>query len=175
MGIIGEIFKVLLEGPYTEKYPKVKSPAASGYRGRLVFDSGKCMGCGACASVCPSAAITVLDEGRVRIVKVNLGKCIFCGKCQENCPYEAVRLTEDYELGALKLEELESRIELELRLCSVCGSPIAPEKLLASIEEKIVELGLEDLVEALKLCPACRAKRQSHIVSTKLPLKLNLK
>ena len=45
----------------------------------------ECMGCGACASVCPSEAIS---EGESKYV-IDAEKCIDCGVCAGACPVEA--------------------------------------------------------------------------------------
>lgn len=47
-----------------------------------------CSGCGACASVCPTQAIsmTVDDEG-FRYPRVDVSACISCSKCEKQCPF----------------------------------------------------------------------------------------
>jgi len=51
------------------------------------FNSGKCIGCGECADVCPVKALTP-----TRPPRVDLAACIRCYCCHEVCPASAVRL-----------------------------------------------------------------------------------
>lgn len=44
-----------------------------------------CVGCGACADVCPQDAITVDD-----IAVIDAGKCVDCGACVDECPAGAI-------------------------------------------------------------------------------------
>ena len=54
----------------------------------LAFYAHKCINCGLCATVCPSAAHT-FESG---IHTFNREKCISCGKCAKICPKEALSL-----------------------------------------------------------------------------------
>ncbi|MDR2773035.1 MAG: 4Fe-4S binding protein [Elusimicrobiota bacterium] len=50
------------------------------------IDSELCVGCGACAAVCPTEAI-VLDGPKY---KVDEDKCIDCGSCEGQCAVNAI-------------------------------------------------------------------------------------
>ena len=52
----------------------------------MKVDSKKCLGCGACASMCPVNAIT-MKGGKAQI---NNKKCIKCGTCAQICPVGAI-------------------------------------------------------------------------------------
>ena len=52
----------------------------------MKVDKDKCLGCGACASMCPVNAIT-MKGGKAEI---NKKKCIKCGTCMQICPVSAI-------------------------------------------------------------------------------------
>ena len=48
-------------------------------------NESECVGCGACADVCPNNAITVDD-----VAKIDKSKCVDCGACIDECPSGAI-------------------------------------------------------------------------------------
>ncbi|NMB40718.1 MAG: 4Fe-4S binding protein [Firmicutes bacterium] len=55
-----------------------------------VVDAELCTGCGSCADVCPTEAITVND-----VAVVDPEECTDCGSCVDECPEEAIELEDD--------------------------------------------------------------------------------
>ena len=53
-------------------------------------DEKKCVHCGLCLSVCPSAAFEV--DSKTREVIFHKEKCIACGMCVGVCPYKAMKV-----------------------------------------------------------------------------------
>ena len=52
----------------------------------IIVDRAKCIGCEACAAVCPVGAMTMQD-GKAQ---VDTEKCILCGACINECPVGAI-------------------------------------------------------------------------------------
>jgi hydrogenase-4 component H len=71
------------------------------------------VGDGACARVCPSAAIGVFDvldaPGGWRW-ELDDARCVFCGLCQESCPTGAIALSSDYELAVRAKPDLQTSV-----------------------------------------------------------------
>jgi ferredoxin len=55
----------------------------------LRLSSTRCTGCGACAAGCPSASITMAEEGK-RVPHFDEGSCVRCLGCIASCPVGAV-------------------------------------------------------------------------------------
>jgi NADH-quinone oxidoreductase chain I len=97
----------------TIQYPKERRHIAPGFRGlhALAKDpqtgKAKCVGCGLCATICPSQCIHVSREkGKVTGYEIEVLRCIYCGFCVEACPYGAIVLTENYEYSDYARENL---------------------------------------------------------------------
>lgn len=52
------------------------------------IDLDKCVGCGTCARICTTLAITMVD----RKPQVDLDLCMGCGNCEQRCPEEAIKM-----------------------------------------------------------------------------------
>ncbi|BES81884.1 4Fe-4S binding protein [Pyrodictium abyssi] len=82
----------MLRPPITLRYPDVEEARPEHYRGIILFDYDKCIGCTLCAQICPSRAIKmyrVPGDKRMR-PGYDIGRCIFCGLCTDICPTDAL-------------------------------------------------------------------------------------
>ena len=58
-----EAVRAVIFGPYTSKFPFVPHTPPDGFRGKPEFDEEGCIGCAACAEVCPAVALRCYDDG----------------------------------------------------------------------------------------------------------------
>ncbi len=126
---IKEALLSLFSAPYTTKFPVRPDTESKRFRGMPRFDKNFCVGCGACAQVCPSQAIEVRDDPqrKVRSLRVEYGSCIQCGQCQEKCiTGKGIANTTFYSLAVTELEapDVYETIERELVICESCGEII---------------------------------------------------
>jgi len=56
-------------------------------KGRVIIDNDKCIDCGACISLCPTDALSLDKEERL---KFYYEKCIGCLLCLDSCPRFAI-------------------------------------------------------------------------------------
>lgn len=140
---LGEAIRAVIKGPFTTKFPKEPSPAAPRYRGIIVFNEEKCIGCAACAEVCPALAREVKDDPLrgVRQLIHYQDRCIYCGQCVDRCSTrEGIRHTQDYDLSSFSRDGYTELIEKELVFCEVCGEPITTRDHLRWIAQRLGEL-----------------------------------
>lgn len=127
-----EAIKALIKGPYTTKFPKVPHIPFPRFRGKPVPYEKGCIGCGACAEVCPPQSINITDvttgDKPMRILRWRHDYCIFCGQCERVCTSkEGVKLSNEFDLADVTRKNMFDEIKKELVLCSDCGEIIAPK------------------------------------------------
>ena len=138
-----EAIKALIKGPYTSRFPYEPHKPFERFRGRPYFHEKDCIGCTACAQVCPAKAIDCEDKiingkGK-RSLLVHWDICIFCGQCQANCPTtKGIILSQEFDFATTeKREDLKQGIEKELMLCDCCGDAVVPFDQYQWVAEKI--------------------------------------
>lgn len=123
--------KSLFSRPFTTRFPFAPYEAIPQFRGRPRFQKDDCIGCGACAEVCPAKCIDLTDEPAAapptrRLVQ-HLDGCICCGQCERYCTTEkGIKVTNEFEFIGFKPADFEEKVEKELLLCEACGVVIAP-------------------------------------------------
>ena len=60
----------------------------------LAYVEERCVGCGACETVCPHG-VFAMNGKKVRLVDKD--GCMECGACALNCPTEAIRVTRGWD------------------------------------------------------------------------------
>jgi formate hydrogenlyase subunit 6/NADH:ubiquinone oxidoreductase subunit I len=97
--MIKEVLAQLFKKPATGKYPFVKPNLPEHFRGKQVFDTNLCIGCGLCAKDCPAKAIEMVEVGGKKKPLFKLDVCIYCYQCAETCPKGAIKSTTFFELA----------------------------------------------------------------------------
>jgi diguanylate cyclase (GGDEF)-like protein len=83
----------------------------------------KCVGCLACARVCPAEAVSV-DGATVTIIDQS---CIHCGLCIPACPHEAIEASGDLEEALALARQGDAALILSVE-AGVHFHPLAPEQ-----------------------------------------------
>jgi len=113
------MFKILQKtfrtGIVTAGYPVKPAPVSESFRGLPEFDFERWSDARPAASVCPTGAIQVRDEGPIRRVMVDYGRCIFCGQCAVASAGNGVRITRQFELASPSRDELVLSADYALR------------------------------------------------------------
>lgn len=131
-----EAVRSLCSRPATTHFPFVPHEPFDGYRGAPKYFAEFCVGCGACAEVCPAGAIQVIDpeagaasrdSAPVRRIELRYDLCNFCGNCEAHCITEkGVQLTKHYDMALFDRRQAVESIEFPVALCDVCGAVLTP-------------------------------------------------
>jgi len=137
-----EAIKALVKGPYTVDFPRRPAEVSDRLRAKPKFNEDDCIGCGACAEVCPANAIEVVDDTQsekpVRRLSVKYGECIFCGQCERYCTTgKGIKQTTDFDTATFNLDEARDTVEKELVLCELCGEVIGTKEHIIYVASKI--------------------------------------
>jgi formate hydrogenlyase subunit 6/NADH:ubiquinone oxidoreductase subunit I len=55
---------------------------------KVTVDKIKCIYCGGCTSVCPVAALTLIET----FIQCDQNKCVKCRNCEKFCPAGAIKV-----------------------------------------------------------------------------------
>ena len=142
-----EAIKSLFSKPYTTKFPFEPHEPFDGIRGKPQYFEEYCVGCGACAEVCPANAIQVIDPKEpvkslnptpVRRLELRYDQCNFCGNCQAHCITEkGVQLTKQFDLALLDRKLAVETVEKELVICDLCGAIVTAKDHLRWLVERL--------------------------------------
>ena len=140
--ILKEAIKAAITGPYTSKFPFKPHEPEEAFRGAPEFDDDDCVGCSACAQVCPPGAITfedVIENGKaVRKFTLRYEMCIFCGQCQANCiTQKGIMLGKKFDLATFNRQEAIDAVEKELVLCEICKAPVGTKEHILWLAEQL--------------------------------------
>jgi len=140
--ILKQAVKATFSPAFTTRFPAEPFEPQEAFRGRPRFNVDGCVGCGACAQVCPPKCIDVIDDIEAfpprRILVQHLDACIVCGQCERYCPTQkGIRMSREWDFAGFGPEDFEERVEKELVMCEVCGEVLAPADQLYWLSERL--------------------------------------
>lgn len=102
-----QVLNSIWKKPATVFYPFVKAAMPEKFRGKIVFEAEKCIGCLACMRDCPSGAIVIKKVGDKKFeAEFDLARCIYCAQCVDSCPKKALQFSGEFELAQLNRNKL---------------------------------------------------------------------
>ncbi len=117
----------LKAGKVTLPYPFAPRVPEEGFRGRVLVDAEKCVGCAGCAEVCPPRLIAVTDVSpEKRVLEFSLERCTYCARCAEVCPEQAITVTKEFETATNDTQDMHMTVEVFMSTCRRCGRCYEP-------------------------------------------------
>ena len=117
--MIGELIRQMFRRPFTNLFPAKYAPSSPsrfveavkkgeikinppvetppGFRGKIVYDREKCIGCRLCTKVCPSDAIEYIEDKKK--IRIYVNRCTFCAQCTDACPVNALSMSKEFLLS----------------------------------------------------------------------------
>jgi len=136
------VFSTLFFDRFTTRFPFEPCIVPEKYRGKPEFNTETCIGCGACVNVCPTNALTMVDDIEtavpVRKIAQQTDACVFCGNCEDKCTTQTgIKLSQKWDLANLDRASMTEVHEFELQVCDKCGEIIGTKKHLIWLYEKL--------------------------------------
>jgi Fe-S-cluster-containing hydrogenase component 2 len=131
----------------------------AGNERQLQVSAERCIGCRACATVCPAGLITLTDHDHRRTVRFAAVCAEECDRCAAACPTEAIDLA-----PAVAPVGEGTALSFALEACSGCGAALAPAEMLAHLRAAN-PAALQTDAEGqdwLGLCPTCRQQGEAQ-------------
>lgn len=151
---IRQVALVLGAGKVTLEYPAKPHDPATGFRGLPAIDGERCLGCGACAHVCPARLLTLTTDDDRLVLTADFARCTYCARCADVCPTGAFQMTQRFETAVDDPARLTARVELAMAICTNCGRPTGHSTHMVQHLSK--KLGVNH--STADLCPDCRKR-----------------
>lgn len=144
----------------TLPYPAVPHPAPAAFRGLPSMDVDLCVGCGACAHICPARLFTLTPNDGGISLQADFSRCIYCARCSELCPTGAIAMTDRFETATGDLATMRVALRLEGASCPSCGRPLGLSRRMVSYLAATGESrGVSEAM--LAFCPTCKRRENA--------------
>ncbi|MHC1631865.1 MAG: 4Fe-4S binding protein [Methanotrichaceae archaeon] len=148
--------RALHDTEVTRLYPEVIMDLPDAMRGLHNLDVRKCIGCGACARICPNDCIELvpykygnpLKNKKMKFPQIDYGRCMFCGLCVDECPTDCLTMSKRFEISGWNREDIIYEPD-----------QIAIGKYTEEEEAKLVEEAKKVAEERKKKAAAAKAKK----------------
>lgn len=89
--LLSAIIDAVLTLNETVDYPFGPLELPEGFRGAIVIDADKCIGCGLCVRECPAEALEMEKKSRDEFKLIHYpARCAYCGQCERTCRHGAI-------------------------------------------------------------------------------------
>jgi len=121
--------------------------------GLLACNDERCTLCGACAAVCPTRALRLVEGVDATVLHHDPAACVACAKCVPACPEHALAVTRGIDAARLAAGPAEL-VRAEREACARCGADLPPRPMRRRLRELLPELA----GAPLDLCAGCARK-----------------
>lgn len=125
MNILRLVLQNLRQGTASYRLPHTHECTSNQYRGLIQNNPDGCVGCGACAYVCPTAAIVVGKTPANYTWSYEPGKCTFCGRCIDRCKPGSLSMESKLPPLYAKAGELDVSYTMEKKKPAPRPAPVA--------------------------------------------------
>lgn len=124
-----------------------------------------CIGCGACAEVCPPRCIDFhtrdgADEVNTPFIDPERKSCILCGLCMEACPTDALTVTppDQVRMGIAQIDRAACYPWVDKGVCGACVTvcPLGERAIrfdFANLYRPVVQNGCVGCGQCVEVCP----------------------
>ena len=134
-------------------------PLPAGAPFGTVAVGASCTLCMACASACPSGALSAGGDTPRLVFRES--QCLQCGLCKATCPEKAIRMDARLLCDLTAAEAPVTLRETEPFRCIECGVPFASQSMIERMQEKLIGHWMyasEGQLRRLKMCVTCRTR-----------------